>query len=273
MARASGCSDPCSRAAAIPSTLASPRASRARTSGTLTERRRADTHVLALDALGEASVLGIAAALEQGSEHPLARAILAAAQERGIPVLQATDYEAVVGRGMRARIDRRNYYVGNERLCHERGICTPRSEEALRQFEREGKTAVLLSSDTTPIGVIAIADQIRPSALPAIRALRTNGLRRALMLTGDNQETARAVAERLTLDDYRAELLPNYKVKVVQELVASGQRVAFVGDGVNDAPALAAATVGIAMGAAGTDVALETADIALMADDLSHLPF
>ncbi len=218
-------------------------------------------------------MLGIAAALEQGSEHPLARAILAAAQERGIPVLQATDYEAVVGRGMRARIDRRNYYVGNERLCHERGICTPRSEEALRQFEREGKTAVLLSSDTTPIGVIAIADQIRPSALPAIRALRTNGLRRALMLTGDNQETARAVAERLTLDDYRAELLPNDKVKVVQELVASGQRVAFVGDGVNDAPALAAATVGIAMGAAGTDVALETADIALMADDLSHLPF
>ncbi len=241
--------------------------------GTLTEGRPAVTDVLALDALGEASVLGIAAALEQGSEHPLARAILAAAQERGIPVLQATDYEAVVGRGMRARIDRRNYYVGNERLCHERGICTPRSEEALRQFEREGKTAVLLSSDTTPIGVIAIADQIRPSALPAIRALRTNGLRRALMLTGDNQETARAVAERLTLDDYRAELLPNDKVKVVQELVASGQRVAFVGDGVNDAPALAAATVGIAMGAAGTDVALETADIALMADDLSHLPF
>jgi len=241
--------------------------------GTLTEGRPAVTDVLALDALGEASVLGIAATLEQGSEHPLARAILAAAKERGIPVLQATDYEAIVGRGMRARIDGQNYYVGNERLCHERGICTPRSEEALRQFEREGKTAVLLSSDTTPIGVIAIADQIRPNARTAINALRTDGLRRVLMLTGDNQETARTVAERLALDDYRAELLPNDKVKVVQALVASGQRVAFVGDGVNDAPALAAATVGIAMGAAGTDVALETADIALMADDLSHLPF
>src|SRR5581483_9814626 len=144
----------------------------------------------------------------------------------------------------RARIDGQDYYLGNERLCHERGICTPRSEEALRQFEREGKTAVLLSSDSTPIGVIAIADQIRPNARDAINALRKGGVRRLLMMTGDNEETARAVAERLAL----------------------------VGDGVNDAPALAAATVGIAMGAAGTDVALETADIALMADDLSHLP-
>ncbi len=241
--------------------------------GTLTEGRPAVTDVLPLNALGEASVLGIAASLEQGSEHPLARAILAEAQERGVPLLPATDYEAIVGRGMRARIDGQDYYLGNERLCHERGICTPRSEEALRQFEREGKTAVLLSSDSTPIGVIAIADQIRPNARDAINALRKGGVRRLLMMTGDNEETARAVAERLALDGYRAELLPDDKVKAVREMVTNGQRVSFVGDGVNDAPALAAATVGIAMGAAGTDVALETADIALMADDLSHLPF
>ena len=241
--------------------------------GTLTEGRPAVTDVLPLNALNEASVLGIAATLEQGSEHPLARAILAEAQQRGIPVLQAKGYEAVVGRGMRAQIDGQNYYIGNERLCHERGICTPQSENALRQFEREGKTAVLLSSDTTPIGVIAIADQIRPNTRAAISTLRAIGLRRMLMLTGDNQGTARAVAEQLALDDYRAELLPDDKVKLVTELVTKGERVAFVGDGINDAPALAAATVGIAMGAAGTDVALETADIALMADDLSHLPF
>lgn len=241
--------------------------------GTLTEGRPAVTDVLPLNALGEASVLGIASSLEQGSEHPLARAILAEAQKRGVPLFQATDYEAIVGRGIRARIDGRNYYLGNERLCHERGICTPQSEEALRQFEREGKTAVLLSSDSTPIGVIAIADQIRQNARDAINALRKDGVQLMLMMTGDNEETARGVAERLALDDCRAELLPDDKVRVVQEMVRSGQRVAFVGDGVNDAPALAAATVGIAMGAAGTDVALETADIALMTDDLSHLPF
>ena len=241
--------------------------------GTLTQGRPAVTDVLPLDSLTEARVLGIAATLEQGSEHPLAQAILFAAQGRSVPLLQARDFEAVVGRGIRARIDGEVYYIGNERLCHERGICTPHSEESLRRFEREGKTAVLLSSETTPLGVIAIADQIRPNARAAIDSLRANGIRRVLMLTGDNKETAHAVAEGLELDDYRAELLPDDKVKVVQELQARGERVAFVGDGVNDAPALAAATVGIAMGAAGTDVALETADIALMSDDLSHLPF
>ena len=241
--------------------------------GTLTQGRPALTDVLPLNALGEASVLGIAASLEQGSEHPLARAILAEAQQRGVPLLEATDYKAIIGRGIRARIDGQSYYLGNERLCHERGICTPQSEEALRKFQRDGKTAVLLSSDGTPMGAIAVADQIRPGAREAIDSLRKAGVRRFLMMTGDNEQTARAVAQRLGIEEYRAELLPDDKVKAVQELVASGQRVAFVGDGVNDGPALAAADVGIAMGAAGTDVALETADIALMSDDLSHLPF
>ena len=241
--------------------------------GTLTLGQPAVTDVLSLNNLAEASVLSIAAALEQGSEHPLAQAILLAAQDRDIPVLQAYDFEAVVGRGIQARIDGRLYCIGNERLSHERGICTPHSEEALRQFERQGKTAILLFSETTPLGVIAIADQIRPNAGAAINELRANGIRRVLMLTGDNKETAHAVSKGLMLDDYRAELLPEDKVKVIQELQATGERVAFVGDGVNDAPALASATVGIAMGTAGTDVALETADIALMADDLSKLPF
>ena len=241
--------------------------------GTLTQGRPAVTDVFPLDGIIEARVLGIAATLEQGSEHPLAQAILTAAQGRNVPLLRAQDFEAVVGRGIRARIDAEFYYIGNERLCHERGICTPHSEESLRRFEREGKTAVLVSSETTPLGVIAIADQVRPNARAAISSLRANGIRHVMMLTGDNKETAHAVADRLGLDDYRAELLPEDKVKVIRELQAKRERVAFVGDGVNDAPALASATVGIAMGAAGTDVALETADIALMADDLSHLPF
>ena len=240
--------------------------------GTLTQGRPAVTDVLPLNTMAAPDVLSIAAALESGSEHPLARAILEEAQRLRIGPREAKGYEAIVGRGLRAQINGQTYYIGNERLCHELKVCTPDSEEALRRFEREGKTAVLLASDIEPLGVIAIADQLRPNAADAIAKLRANGVRRILMLTGDNEETARAVSGSLSLDAYYAGLLPDDKVRVVQELVASGQKVAFVGDGVNDAPALAASTVGIAMGAAGTDVALETADVALMGDDLSHLP-
>jgi Zn2+/Cd2+-exporting ATPase len=241
--------------------------------GTLTAGRPVVTDVLPLDSLDERAVLRLAAGVEQGSEHPLARAILAAAQERGISPPAAVDFEALVGRGVRATIEGRTVYLGNERLCHERGACTPGSEEALQQFEREGKTATLLVTERKPIGVIAIADEVRPEARRTISALRTGGVRRILMLTGDNEGTARAVAARLGIGEYRAGLLPDDKVQVVRELEASGESVAFVGDGVNDAPALASATVGLAMGVAGTDVALETADIALMADDLTRLPF
>ena len=132
---------------------------------------------------------------------------------------------------------------------------------------------MLLSNEKEPIGIIAIADKVRPEARDSIAALRKSGVRRILMLTGDNIGTARAVADQLGIDEFHAELLPDDKVRIVRELEASGERVAFVGDGVNDAPALATATVGLAMGAAGTDVALETADIALMGDDLTRLPF
>jgi len=241
--------------------------------GTLTAGRPVVTDVLPLDSLDERGVLCLAAGVEQGSEHPLARAILAAAQDCGITPPPANDFEALIGRGVRATVEGRTVYLGNERLCHERGACTPESEEALRRFEREGKTATLLATEGEPIGVIAIADEVRPEARRTISALRTGGVRRILMLTGDNEGTARAVAERLGIDEYSAGLLPDGKVQVVRELEASGERVAFVGDGVNDAPALASATIGLAMGAAGTDVALETADIALMGDDLTRLPF
>ena len=140
-------------------------------------------------------------------------------------------------------------------------------------MESEGKTAVMLFDDADPIGLIAIADKVRDGARDAIEALRRAGVGRVVMLTGDNLGTAAAVARELGIDEFRAKLLPDDKVSFVRELTTTGDLVAFVGDGVNDAPALAAATVGIAMGAAGTDVALETADIALMSDDLSKLPF
>lgn len=240
--------------------------------GTLTHGRPAVTDVLSLGEADPAEILRIAASIEQGSEHPLARAILEKAKTDGLKLTPTTDFEALVGRGVRGTVQGREYYLGNERLCHDRGLCTPRSEEALAHFEREGKTAVVLASGTEPLGIIAIADQVRPEARRSLDALRSLGIRHFIMLTGDNAGTARAVGETLGIDDVRAELLPEDKVRVIRELEERGERVAFVGDGVNDAPALARATLGLAMGAAGTDVALETADIALMADDLSKLP-
>jgi Cd2+/Zn2+-exporting ATPase len=240
--------------------------------GTLTEGRPVVTDIVALAAADQEEVLRLAAALERGSEHPLARAILERAEATGLTAPTATDFEALIGRGVRATVAGRTLYLGNERLCHERGVSTPASEEALARFERDGKTAVVLTGATEVLGVIAIADRIRAGAAAAIAELRRSGIRTVVMLTGDNRGTARAVAEQSGVDAYHAELLPEEKVRIVRELERSGERVAFVGDGVNDAPALAAATVGLAMGAAGTDVALETADIALMADDLSRLP-
>ena len=241
--------------------------------GTLTVGRPTVTDLFPLhSSLDEAGLLRLAAAVEKGSRHPLALAIIEHATAQGIIPPPATEFEALLGRGMRANVEGRTLYLGNERLSHERGICTPLSEETLTRFEREGKTAVSLATETEPLGVIAIADQIRPEAKQSIALLRAAGIRHLLMLTGDNEETARTVAAHLGIDEYRAGLLPEDKVQAIRALQAAGERVAFVGDGVNDAPALAVATVGLAMGVAGTDAALETADIALMADDLSKIP-
>jgi Zn2+/Cd2+-exporting ATPase len=241
--------------------------------GTLTKGKPAVTDVVSLDGIGETELLRIAAAVEQGSEHPLARAILAKANEQKIELPVASGFEALVGRGARAVVEGKTIFLGNERLCREQKTCNEQSDELLRRFEREGKTGVLITTETEPLGAIAIADEVRPEAKSAIESLKASGVRKVLMLTGDNKGTARAVAEQLGVDEYYAELLPDDKVRLVRELEEKGERVAFVGDGVNDAPALATATVGLAMGAAGTDVALETADIALMSDDLTRLGF
>ena len=239
--------------------------------GTLTEGRPAVTDLVPLDGRSEAEILRLAAGVERRSEHPLAKAVLEHARARGIVVPESSDFEALVGRGARARVGEQTIHVGNERLASELDIPTAAATASLERLEREGKTAVLVMTARQPLGVLAIADQVRPAAPAALRALHEAGIRRTIMLSGDNEETARAVAGQLGVDEYRAELLPEDKVRIVRELEAGGCRVAFVGDGVNDAPALAAATVGVAMGAAGTDVALETADIALMADDLTKL--
>jgi Cd2+/Zn2+-exporting ATPase len=217
-------------------------------------------------------VLLAAAAVEARSEHPLAGAILAHARERGLTPPEAGEFQSLPGRGASAVLDGRRLFVGNHRLFEEMGWCSPPVEALLERLESEGQTAVLVGRDGQVLGAVSVADRPRREARRALAELKRAGVRHTLMLTGDNRATARAVAAELGVDEVRAELLPQDKVEAVRELAARHGGVAMVGDGVNDAPALAAATVGIAMGAAGADAALETADVALMSDDLTRLP-
>ncbi|MFQ5693642.1 MAG: heavy metal translocating P-type ATPase, partial [Nitrospinota bacterium] len=218
-------------------------------------------------------VLRIAAALEARSEHHLAQAILDKARDLEIRRPEVEEFLAQTGRGVQARLDGRIHYLGNHRFAEEMGFCSPTVEAKLAELEGEGKTAVVVGTERGAVGIIAIADQMREQIPAALRDLKEAGVERLVMLTGDNRGTAEAVAKRLGIDKYLAELLPQDKVEKVRELTRRFGKVAMVGDGVNDAPALAAASIGIAMGAAGTDQALETADVALMADDLTKLPF
>lgn len=218
-------------------------------------------------------VLRIAAAIEARSEHHLAQAILAKARELHLEWPEVEEFLAQTGRGVQARVEGRTYFLGNHRLAEEMGFCSSEVEAKLRDLEREGKTTVILGTEPEAVGVIAIADQIRPQVPEVLQALKSAGIAKLVMLTGDNRGTAEAMARQLAIDEYLAELLPEDKVEKVREMSRQYGNVAMVGDGVNDAPALAAASIGIAMGAAGTDQALETADVALMADDLTKLPF
>jgi Cd2+/Zn2+-exporting ATPase len=219
-----------------------------------------------------AEVLAAAAGVEARSEHPLAEAILAFAGARGLALPEAQDFQSLPGRGACALLDGRRVFVGNHRLFEEMGWCSPELERLLERLEAQGQTAVLVGREGAMLGAVAVADRPREQARLALAELKRAGVRRTVMLTGDNRAAARAVASELGVDDVRAELLPQDKVEAVRELASRHGGVGMVGDGVNDAPALAAATVGIAMGAAGTDAALETSDVALMSDDLTRLP-
>jgi len=241
--------------------------------GTLTRGTPVVTDVLPIENISEATLLSMAAGIEQHSEHPLARAIIRSAAARGLDVPAFTDFESMPGRGARAMMNGSPVYLGNARLAAELGVSVPDVASGFQRLANAGQTAVLLIAEGAPVGFIGISDEIRRNARGAIDELRPAGISRLVMLTGDNVGTARSVSETLGLDKFYAELLPEDKVRIVRELEAKGEHLAFVGDGVNDAPALASASVGVAMGAAGTDVALETADIALMADDLSKLAF
>ena len=237
--------------------------------GTLTEGRPSVTDVIPVAGVEEAEILRLAAAADVQSEHPLATAVVEAARKRARVADPASYFEAVAGHGVKATVGGRAVLVGNRRLLERNGV-TPGLEREAEGLRAEAKTALYVAADGRMIGLIAVADRIRPTANGAVSALHDLGIR-VLLLTGDSRVTAEAVARTLGIDDVRADVLPSDKAAEVKRLEERGRRVAMVGDGVNDAPALAAATVGIAIGA-GTDVAIETAGVILMKDDPADVP-
>lgn len=239
--------------------------------GTLTIGKPVVTDVIPFGNMEQDVLLQLTAAVEKWSEHPLAQAIVA--KTNGTSVKQATHFKALVGRGAQADVDGQTIYVGNRRLFEEIGHVLTLYEDRLVALEQQGKTVMLAGSDREILGVIAVADTLRENSAQALTSLRLAGVQNVAMLTGDNQRVAATIAAKLHIDSFYSELLPEDKVSVIKELAYHYGSVAMVGDGVNDAPALATADVGIAMGVAGSDTALETADIALMSDDLSKLAY
>ncbi len=238
--------------------------------GTLTEGRPTLREVVPLDGFERGRALALAAALERGSEHPLARAILAAARDEDISIPQVQDFQAPTGQGVRGRVDDGAVALGNMRLMKAMNITPP--EDALERAEAlraDGATVMMLAVDARVVALLAVADRIKDGATEAVQALLDEGLE-LMMLTGDNATTANAVARALGIDNVRAEVSPADKAEVVKALKATGRRVAMAGDGINDAPALAQADIGIAMGS-GTDVAMESAQVTLVRGELSGL--
>ncbi len=234
--------------------------------GTLTQGKPALTTVSWCEPFTEADVLRLAASLERGSEHPLAPAIVKGAEARGLALQAPEGFQSITGRGVTGRVGSRAVAVGNHALMESVGVRDPGLEQRAEKLRLEGQTVVFVAVDGRPAGLLGVGDPIKVSAAEAIRALHADGLR-IVMLTGDSMTTANAVARKLGIDEVRAEVLPDQKADVVTGLQQKGRVVAMAGDGINDAPALAAARVGIAMGT-GTDVAMETAGVTLVKGDL-----
>ena len=242
--------------------------------GTITRGEPAVTDLVPLNETDADALLRLAAAVESRSQHPLAQAIVREAEARRLQLPEADDMQALTGRGVQARVAGETVYIGNLRLFSELDGAVPDAIVArVQELEGAGKTTMIVRKGAQFVGIIGLADQPRKEARATLTRLKQIGIRELIMITGDNERVAAAIAEQVGLTDYRANLLPQDKVAAIKEIQEDGRPVAMVGDGVNDAPAMKHATVGIAMGAGGTDVALETADVALMADDLSRLPF
>ncbi|WP_218578513.1 heavy metal translocating P-type ATPase [Vineibacter terrae] len=237
--------------------------------GTLTRGEPNVTDVVSLGPVSDAEVLRLAAAVEVGSEHPLGEAIVRGARHRDLALPPVTGFEAIAGHGIVGTVEGTRVLLGNRRLFRREGIDTAGAEETMIRLEREGKTAMLLGAGAEAIGIIAVADTLKPESKEAIAALRSEGID-VVMLTGDNERTANAIGRELGIDHITAEVLPGDKAKVIRQFQEQGRIVAMVGDGVNDAPALATADIGIAIGS-GSDVAKETGGIILIKDDVREV--
>jgi len=261
--------------------------------GTLTHGQLTVTDVVPNEGESRGSVLSVAASLEARSEHPTAEAILDTAEQEAIETRDVSGFESLTGKGVRAEVDGETYFAGKPALFEELGLslegtrtlsdggvavadsdsANVAADGTIEDLQADGKTVILVGTEKRIVGVVAVADEVRPEAKQTVERLHDLGVERLVMLTGDNEVTARAVGEMAGVDEVRAELLPEEKAEAVATLDEESGGVVMVGDGVNDAPALATATVGIAMGAAGTDTAVESADVALMGDELSKLPY
>jgi len=243
--------------------------------GTLTKGTPEVTDILTFNNIEEKEILGISMAIEKFSQHPLASAVIRKAELQGISQADylAEDFQSITGKGATASIQNETYYIGSPSLFDELMLLSPAINEQVSALQTQGKTVMLVGTGEHIIGLIAVADQVRESSKRVLEQLESIGIRKTIMLTGDNEATGQAIGKLVGINEVKAELLPQEKLEAIKSLREQYGKVAMVGDGVNDAPALAAATVGIAMGGAGTDTALETADIALMADDLEKLPY
>jgi Cd2+/Zn2+-exporting ATPase len=239
--------------------------------GTITHGKPVQTDYLSLDPTADESAPAIAAALAGRSDHPVSLAIANAAVDKQFAPLIVDNFEALAGRGVRGEINGQVYHLGNHRLVEELNLCSPALEEKLFALEKQGKSVVLLLDKSGPLALFAVADTVKESSREAIQQLHELGIK-TLMLTGDNVHTAQAIAVQVGIDEAKGDLLPTDKLQAIDALYARGHNVGMVGDGINDAPALARAEIGFAMAAAGTDTAIETADVALMDDDLRKIP-
>ncbi|EJL39569.1 copper/silver/heavy metal-translocating P-type ATPase, Cd/Co/Hg/Pb/Zn-transporting [Brevibacillus sp. CF112] len=244
--------------------------------GTLTKGVPAVTELITYGAQEKSKLLGIAAVIEKGSQHPLASAIIRKAEEENADLsAEVEEFQSITGKGVKAKVNGELYYIGSPNLFSELNASslTENIRIEIEGLQKQGKTVMVLGTDHEILALIAVADEVRETSKDVIRKLHELGIQKTIMLTGDNRATAEAIGRQLGVAEVKAELLPQDKLAYIKQLRNDYGNVAMVGDGVNDAPALAASTVGIAMGGAGTDTALETADIALMADDLGKLPY
>ncbi|WP_278939470.1 heavy metal translocating P-type ATPase [Pseudomonas helleri] len=239
--------------------------------GTITHGKPVQTDYLPLDPLHTESAVLLAASLASRSDHPVSMAVANAAVDKNLTLRTVDNFTALAGRGVRGDIDGKVYHLGNHRLIEELGLCSPALEEKLFALEEQGKTVILLIDSAGPMALFAVADTVKQTSREAIRELHALGVK-TLMLTGDNPHTANAIAAQVGIDQAQGNLLPEDKLKAIEALYAQSHHVGMVGDGINDAPALARAEIGFAMAAAGTDTAIETADVALMDDDLRKIP-